>query len=451
MKRIIAVVLSSLHIAASAATLPPPPPLPPALVSVPALPPVTDFKTYGSGLPLADFLRITVGQVLRKPYVLTPTAAADATLISADLSRVKPADLLSVLKEVLDASGYVLRDVKGVYVVDKRPLEKQVKADEANLEMFVYAPRHRSIGAMSSYFSLFPELRFAYGAGLARQALTPALPSGAAPAGESNSSGGGLGSDFSTGATTFSQVNGDPSRLVVRGKSEDIEKFKSFLEQVDIREPVVLVRAYVFEVRKTNQADSGVSLAMSILNNRVSLNTGSVPESGGIAKLSFSTGAGSLSAAIGKLTSDSRVRLVHSPVLGAVDGSSASAIIGTETPTLGSVTTVQGASTQSVVYQSAGVLLTVAPRVFEEAIRLKISQEVSSFVKTDTGLAGTPTKLRRSFVSDVVVTSGEAVLLGGLQEASASHSSSKSILFFGGNSVDLRESEIVVLLSVVRA
>lgn len=112
------------------------------------------------------------------------------------------------------------------------------------------------------------------------------------------------------------------------------------------------------------------------------------------------------------------------------------------------MSTQNGVSTQSITYQQAGVLLTVSPRIFEDAIRLKISQEVSSFVATDTGLSNTPTKLRRSFVSDVVTAGGELILLGGLSDVSTTHSSSKNLLFFGTDSDSDIASDIVVLLAM---
>lgn len=439
-------LLFSVPFYATAAT----PQLPPA---IPLPPPATEFKTYGSGLPLAEFLRVTIGDVLRKPYVLTPAVASEATLISADLSRVKPAGLLPVLRDVLDASGFVLREAQGVYIVDKKsPPEKRAEIEEA-LDMFVYAPKYRSVSALSSYFSMFPKLQFAFGAGISRQTLTPAMPSSSSSPQFTGTSqpaqSPGLGSDFSSGATAFSQSNGDPSLLVVKGATAHLDAFRSFIAQVDTAVPEVIVKAYVLEIRESNSKQSGVSLAMSILNDRLKVNLGSAPASGDSIK--FSTASASVSAVVGTLAGDSRVRLVSSPVLRAADGSSASASIGTDTPTLGSVTTSNGAATQSITYQSAGVLLTIAPRVYEQSIRLKVSQEVSSFVQTDTGLSTTPTKLRRSFVSDVVAVSGDMVLLGGLSDTKSSTAHNRSLFFFGTDSNESSSSEIVVLLAIERA
>lgn len=157
-----------------------------------------------------------------------------------------------------------------------------------------------------------------------------------------------------------------------------------------------------------------------------------------------------VSLAVSALAADSRVRLVSSPVLRAADGTTASATIGTSTPTLGAIVSQNGSTQQSVAYQEAGVLLSVSPRVLEDSIRLTISQELSSFVKTDTGLSNTPTKLRRAFKSDVIARDGEALLLGGLTEAQTSDAKQTSFFGLGSASKSTSSSEVVVLLTATR-
>lgn len=440
-----AVMGAGMSYAATAAPLPPTLQLPPA---IPAPPAAADFKTYGAGLPLAEFLRTTIGDILHKPYVLTPAVAVDVTPISADLSHVKPQDILPIVKDILDAAGYGLREVRSVYVIDKKPPPEKVEARDSG-KILIYRPKHRSVSDLSTYFSLFPKLQFAYGAGLARPSLSPALVGGP----NANSSNGqpsapSMSADFSSGATTYNQTTGDPSLLVIKGEQERLDEFASFMEQVDKEVHEVVVRAFVFEVRSTQSNQSGVSLTASILNNHLKLNAGGTPSNGD--SLQLSLGSTSISAVLGALASDSRVHLVSSPVLRAADASSASATIGTDTPTLGAVTTSNGAATQSIQYQSAGVILNVAPRVFEQSVRLKISQEVSSFVTTETGLSATPTKLRRAFVSDVVAHAGDVILLGGLSSAQTSSGKSRGLFGLGTNTGGTDTDDVVVMLAIER-
>lgn len=451
MKRILLSLLLTTT-ASFAAELPPPqvpglPPLPPA---------ITDFRTQGAGLPLPELLRITLGGVLRKPYVLAPAVANETVLVSHDLSRIKSDDVLPVLQELLQMNGFSIKVVRGVFIVDKAAAQAQRDADNGNRELFVYQPRYRAVSSLSSYFNLFPKIQFSFSSGLQRQALSPALQQSAPASGGAMPATGGspapqvqMGADFSSGATTFSQPAGDVSVLVARGDPADLKQLRAFLPQIDTPVPQVIARAYVLEIRDTRRTDSGVSLAASILNDKLKLQLGSAPAAGDSIK--FSSAGASVSAVIGALSGDSRVRLMSAPVLRAADGTSASAAVGTDTPTLGAVSSQNGVQTQSVSYQSAGVLLTVAPRIFEDSIRLRVSQEVSSFVQTDTGLSATPTKLRRSFVSDVVTSAGDIILLGGLSDTKTARGSNKSLWFFGTDTAEDSSSEIVVLLAIEKA
>lgn len=420
------------------------PPLPPLLApGLPPMLPVPDagagFRTYGAGLPLSDFVRITVGDVLGKPYVLTPSASAETALISADLKRVKAPQLQVVLVQVLEAAGFSYREVSGIVIID-RLVPKKVEERSLTRQRLIYRPKNRSVGVLASYFPMFPLLKFAFGAGISTKNLAPA--EGAA----GSSSNGSIGSSFSTGATTFSQANGDPEVLVAEGEPKDLSEFSALLAEVDTPVKEVLVRAYILEVRSVDSTQSGISLAVSILNDSLKLSLGSPQALGDSLKVSLH--GNSLTAAIGALQGDSRVRLISAPVLRAADSSKATSAIGTETPTLGSVTTTNGQSTQSITYQSAGVLLSVAPRIYADTIRLQVSQEVSSFVATETGIKATPTKLRRAFNSDVVSRSGDVLLLGGLSDSSSAEANTRSFFGFGSKSHDVSTSDIVVLMSV---
>lgn len=411
-----------------------PPPIPPVPVA-------SEFRTYGAGMPLSEFLRVTIGQVLGKPYVLSAAASQRTDTISADLSRVKASDLLPVVRAVLSASGLRLEVLPaGIYLVDVIPPASEAKAAEPPKEIRVYRPLHRPVQSFSSYLQLFPDVKLSYGQGLSVRASTPA------PSAEP---GGSLQLSNVSGASTFSQADGTPAELVAFGAKADLDRLFSLLAEVDRPVSAVQVRAYVYEVRTTDGNEDGVSIAASILGGRLSVKLGTASAGGD--SLRISSGTSSLNALLGALRSDSRLTLVSSPVLVASDRSSASSVIGTETPTLGSiVTSANGQIQQSVSYQSSGVLLSVSPTIFEESIRLVISQELSSFAATDTGLKDTPTKLKRSFSSDIVAHSGDVLLLGGLTETSTTKANTRSLGIFGSRSSSFSSSELVVLLAVER-
>lgn len=420
---------------ADASTVPQLPPVP-ILASVSS---VSGFQTFGQGIPLSEFLRITLGEMAGRAYVLTPDAAQNTASVSADFTRVKLKNPVPVVRALLDGMGLSMREVGEVLLIERK---RETAEYKANLNTFIYKPKHRAVGSLSSYFSLFPELNFSFNTGIATKSFTPTSASGASSA----APGGSISANQDSGATTFSAINQDPTYLVVQGVQADITKFKSFLEQVDVAVPEVLLRAYVFEVRDNQSTDSAVQLVLNVLGGRFGLSVGSA-----LSTESVRLTLPNLSVAVSALAGDSRVRLVSSPVLRAADGTMATATIGTDTPTLGAIVTNNGSSTQSVTYQSAGVILSVSPRILDDSIRLSISQELSSFVKTETGLGDTPTKLRRAFKSDVVARHGEAILLGGLSEVQESRAERTGFFGLGGSrATSSSSSEIVVLLNVER-
>lgn len=444
MKRILLASLAAFScfaVAAPAVPQLPPIPLPPAVPPAPA--PATELQTYGTGIPLAEFLRITLGSMAHRAYVLAPDAAQAQAPIAVDFTRSKISDPLPLVREVLNGLGLSMREVSGVLLIERRRPEEQKRAD---LDVFVYQPRHREVGSLATYFNLFPDIAFSYSGGLSVRSLSAAPGTGSnAAAGK-----GGLQPTTTTGATTFSAENKDPALLVARGTPAELKRLQAFLAEVDTPIPEVLVRAYVFEVRDTDSRDSAVQLVMNVLGNRLGIQLGGPSPTGASPGDALRLNLPNFSMAISALTGDSRVRLVSSPTLRAVDGSTASATVGSDTPTLGSIVTNNGSTQQSVAYQSAGVLLNVSPRILRDSIRLNVSQELSSFVQTETGLRDTPTKLRRDFKSDVVVHDGEAVLLGGLSEAQSSDAHREGVLGFGSNARSHSSSELVVLLKVER-
>lgn len=439
-------------------------------------PPVASVAAPGQ-VTLAEFLRSTLGDSGRQAYVLMPSASVHPMMITADLSHFRGADPLPLVRQVLSNLGLTITEVSGVLVIHP---ETALGGNATDQELWVYTPKHRTIAAMAGYFSLFPRLTFNYSFSAVPHttefASTDPYGNALRMAMEGqNSAMGGTGQEFGgaviTGQTTgygasvsalvpqtmasgFNtspfqdpmQATVAPNFLVVRGHPNDVQHLKNFLEQVDVPVPEVLLQAYVMEVRDAQSKDTAVQLIFSLLEGKVSGNMGSPASDLSVLRI----GGRDMALSIGRLTSDSRVRLISSPVLRASDGSVASVTIGTDTPTLGSIVTYSGTSQQSITYQSAGVLLNISPRILQESIRLLIWQELSSFVKTETGLATTPTKLRRAFRSDVVTRHGEVILLGGLSEFNQSQIKQNGFLGMGSTSKLDSQSEIVVLLQVQR-
>ncbi|WP_099139810.1 bacterial type II and III secretion system family protein [Xenorhabdus hominickii] len=111
-----------------------------------------------------------------------------------------------------------------------------------------------------------------------------------------------------------------------------------------------------------------------------------------------------------------------------------------------------GRPVQSIEYRSSGVIFDIQPTIKSQAIDLKIQQQLSNFVKTDTGVNQSPTLIKRDIVTDVSVKSGEIIVLGGLAENKVEEGEAGfSFLpkgFLTGKSKANTKTDIIVLLQV---
>ena len=111
-----------------------------------------------------------------------------------------------------------------------------------------------------------------------------------------------------------------------------------------------------------------------------------------------------------------------------------------------------GRPVQSIEYRSSGVIFDIQPTIKSNAIDLKINQQLSNFVKTDTGVNQSPTLIKRDIVTDVTVKSGDVIVLGGLAENKITEGETgfsflpKGILT--GKSKSNTKTDIVILLQV---
>ena len=105
---------------------------------------------------------------------------------------------------------------------------------------------------------------------------------------------------------------------------------------------------------------------------------------------------------------------------------------------------------QSIKYRSNDVIFEIQPTVKGNSIDLKIQQQLSNFVKTETGVNNTPTLIKRDLVTDVTVKNGEVIVLGGLaQDKDNKTETGLSFLpdgWFTGKSNNKEKTDIVVLL-----
>uniref|UniRef100_UPI0005EE2091 type II secretion system protein GspD n=1 Tax=Citrobacter sp. S-77 TaxID=1080067 RepID=UPI0005EE2091 len=246
-------------------------------------------------------------------------------------------------------------------------------------------------------------------------------------------------------ASDFMNRSGDV--LVYFGSKSDISKINKILPLIDVPVSEALVYGYVFEVQSSEKNGSGLALAAKLLSGKVNIGIGSSQTFDNFIKIN----TGSLDALYELFKTDSRFHVVSSPRLRVRSGSSASFSVGSDVPVLGQVTYQGERPVQSVEYRSSGVIFNVLPYIRQNSIDIAIRQELSNFVKTDTGVNNSPTLIKRGVTTDVSVSDGDIILLGGLAETKDSDAETGfSFLpgFLSSSSTEKTKSDIVVILQV---
>jgi general secretion pathway protein D len=129
---------------------------------------------------------------------------------------------------------------------------------------------------------------------------------------------------------------------------------------------------------------------------------------------------------------NSQINILSKPTLLVRDGTDASINIGDRVPvSAGSTTGTSGdIITENISYQETGIRLTVAPTVNARGvIIMKITQDISNQVEGQIGKAGNPIFFERNLMTEVVVDSGQTILLGGLISENTSNTD-KGVPFF---------------------
>jgi len=235
-----------------------------------------------------------------------------------------------------------------------------------------------------------------------------------------------------------------PDVLVIAGSYRDLAKSRQLITLLDRPRPMVAVKAVVLQVSNVKTRGS----ALSILASFAGGNGGSLgADAPGSQFLRIAVGG--VRAIFSAVREDSRFKIVASPNLAALSGAVATINSGSQVPTIGSVTTVDGgAPVQSVVYRDSGITLTVRPVVRGDTVELDVREERSTFVPTTTGVENSPTLQKSSASASVLLKSGESVVLAGLTEKSDERRR-EGLLggLLGVRSNGQNESELLVVLT----
>jgi general secretion pathway protein D len=222
--------------------------------------------------------------------------------------------------------------------------------------------------------------------------------------------------------------------LILIGTAQDYQKIRPLLAAMDKAPLEALIEVTVVEIGLDETSDLGVEIAgMTGLADgfKQALGTGTKVLSGGSKGLSLATAgfnyailnrSADTGILLNAFAQKKRLSVLSTPRVLAESGREAKIEVGTEVPIItsqGTTNTIQNAGTtgilQSIEYRKTGVLLTVKPVVHSgDRIDLGVTQEVSgTLVNTTPGITS-PLIQNRRVSTQVTLSDGQTVVLGGL-------------------------------------
>ncbi|OXL40608.1 type II secretion system protein GspD [Enterobacter mori] len=233
-----------------------------------------------------------------------------------------------------------------------------------------------------------------------------------------------------TTSTTSTDLNitADESTnsLVITAQPNVMNSLEKVIDKLDIRRPQVLVEAIIAEVQDGNGMDLGVQWTGK--HGGVQFGSTGLPisqiKNGTIKGASFTglaTGFfnGDYGALLTALSTSGKNDILSTPSVVTLDNKEASFNVGQDVPVLSGSQTTSGDNVfNSVERKTVGTKLKIVPQINDgDMIHLKIEQEVSSVDASATEDASLgPTFNTRTINNEVMVHSGQTVVLGGLME-----------------------------------
>jgi general secretion pathway protein D len=249
--------------------------------------------------------------------------------------------------------------------------------------------------------------------------------------------------------------------LIIQSTAVDYAYLFETIKKMDVLPRQALIDARVFEVDLTNNYDFGVTSALQLASQDAATHsTGAAIAAGGVTANTFSF-VGNTREIIMKLQalhSKTKVKVLESPSVLALDGSTASINVGGEIPYPAGGYVTSGGSSTSINYRKIGVTLMVNPKISASgSVTLSITQEVSA-QGGDVNVGGTSaTSFTVTSVSSTfTVRDGETVAIAGLIRESKDYGrtgvpflSEIPLLgsLFGQSSRHVTRNELIILIT----
>jgi general secretion pathway protein D len=248
--------------------------------------------------------------------------------------------------------------------------------------------------------------------------------------------------------------------LIIQATPVDYAYILETIKKMDVLPRQALIDAKIFEVDLTDSLTFGINASLKAKGTDT-LTTGELTSSGLLTASTFIPvgNARQIMAALEALRLKTKVRVLESPSVLALDGQQAQIMVGAEIPyPSSSFTGAVGGSTTSVQYRDTGISLLVVPRISASGtVTLDLAQEISApGASVPIGDGNAPSFSKTSVSTTLAVKDGETVAIAGLIRDTNDLSRS-GIPFlsqipllgslFGQTTKSSRRSELIILIT----
>lgn len=373
--------------------------LPFLLFLLPSISFPADYTMQLHQVRVADLARIVYGDVMRQSFILDAEVIQSPTTVSLNWLNLGKRDVDTMTRQLLDLHGFELVQQGKVLLVRKR--------DKGDEDLLIYKPRHRAGRYLTDILAKVADVQ-----PLGARSMQ-ASPEFAQAASKAPEQAGSVGSMISQSAQ---------DQLAYSCRPAQCDRLRKLLVDLDTPEPQIVLRAAVYEVGTTKGQGDALQVAASLFQGKLKAN---IPGTiSGASTLSLSVAG--LDAVLAVLDQDGRFKSISRPMLRVRTGAQAKFSVGQQVPVLGALSQDKnGNPVQSVEYRQSGTIFTVRPDVRLDVVDLDITQELSSFVQTTTGVNNSPTLLQRTASSQLSIKPGEVVVFAGLEEQREDESASR--------------------------
>lgn len=399
--------------------------LPSISFAAPAIVPVSAPVTISlHEVKLSDLAHVVYGDLLKRSYIFDSDVIHSPDDISINWQNLSAARVEQLTREVFVSRGFDLVQAGDVLMLHK------VKKEEE--EVLIYQPRFRS----SRYLS---DLLFNVAA--ARPLGARGLP--ASPQFQAS-----IAQQPETAGTASAMVDKSAlDQLAFNCTASECVKLRRLLAQLDTPEANVILRAVIYEVSTTKGDGSALQVAALLFKGKFAVAAGSIVP--GAATLTLTSGG--LDVVASFLDADSRFNSLSRPSLRVKTGANARFSVGQQVPVLGAISQDKnGNPLQSIDYRQSGTIFTVQPDIRGDVIDLNVTQELSSFAVTSTGVNNSPTLMQRTATSTLSLKDGEVVVFAGLEENKGDAASASFFGFPLSRKTSATRSEVLLFIEAQR-